>query len=206
MMRTPVLKMSPSTVDLHNNTAMWGRQFPTTPECGENNSPRQPPPRTVTAEPLTHRERNQSVTKQAIHTFVHANLRTGVSLKRLSEFLGYCEKYSSEFFQAVMGESFSSYHKQLKLREARQLLSHTDTTVAQIAERLGYSDQFAFSHFFKNTIGRSPQQFREQVRRPITHSGSARHRPVIMEPGVTLLHAETLSLQTDAGARFRRRR
>jgi len=114
--------------------------------------------------PLLHSE---SLSKQ-ITAFVSSNLHKGLTLKLLAQFLGYSEKYCSDFFQSTMGESFSGYLKRRRTDTATSLLTTTDKSVAEIAAALGFSDQFSFSHFFKRSTGRSPREFRENIgqRRP----------------------------------------
>jgi len=85
-----------------------------------------------------------------------------LTLKELSTLLGYSEKYTSEIFRKYMGLSFSEYLKQLHLAKATTLLKDQNLTIAQIAESVGFSDAFAFSHFFKRAIGCSPSEFRKQ--------------------------------------------
>ena len=85
-----------------------------------------------------------------------------LTLKELSTLLGYSEKYTSEIFRKYMGLSFSAYLNQLHLAKATKLLSDQSLTIAQIAESVGFSDAFAFSHFFKRAIGCSPSEFRKQ--------------------------------------------
>lgn len=87
-----------------------------------------------------------------------------LTLKELSTILGYSEKYASEVFRKYMGLSFSEYLKQQHLAKATQLLNEQHLTIAQIAESVGFSDAYAFSHFFKRTIGCSPSEFRKQHR------------------------------------------
>jgi AraC-like DNA-binding protein len=121
----------------------------------------------------------QDLTKE-IHRFMIINLHQGLTLKKLAKFLGYSEKYCSELFQMHMGQSFSQYLKRLRLDEAKRLLEIGDLPLAQIAQRLGFSDQFAFSHFFKRALGYSPKQFRsDHDRPPISPSGDT--------PGVPLM-------------------
>ena len=85
-----------------------------------------------------------------------------LTLKELSTLLGYSEKYTSEIFRKYTGLSVSEDLKQLHLAKATKLLSDQSLTIAQIAESVGFSDAFAFSHFFKRAIGCSPSEFRKQ--------------------------------------------
>ena len=103
-----------------------------------------------------------------IHEFMTANLHKGVTLKLLSQFLGYSEKYCSDLFHGTMGESFSAHLKRRRLETASLLLQTTEKGVAEIATAIGFCDQFAFSHFFKRATGQSPIQFRsERCRRTL---------------------------------------
>jgi AraC-like DNA-binding protein len=97
-----------------------------------------------------------------IQAFMNGNLKNRTTLKELAHFLGYSEKYSSEFFQLQMGTSFSQYLKQLRIMKAKHMLTWDDVSVTHVAEALGFSDSFAFSHFFKRAVGCSPSAFRKQ--------------------------------------------
>lgn len=100
-----------------------------------------------------------------IDAFMKTNLHKGVTLKLLAQHLGYSEKYSSDLFLAIMGESFSKALKRRRIHLASRLLKTTERAVADIARVVGFSDQFAFSHFFKRATGQSPIQFRSHHHR-----------------------------------------
>ena len=104
-----------------------------------------------------------------IVTFINRTLHTGPTLKTLARFLGYSEKYCSDLFRSTVGESFSCYLKRRRTERAAALLKTTDKSVAEIADALGFSDQFTFSHFFKRSTGQSPRAFRttKTRRRPL---------------------------------------
>ena len=112
-----------------------------------------------------------------IAQYIDRNLPKGLTLKTMAQFLGYSEKYCSDFFQSTMGESFSSYLKHRRLERATLLLAATEKSMAEIAAALGFSDQFSFSHFFKRTTGQSPIHFRLQ------HGRNQRPAPSLLPEG-----------------------
>ncbi len=97
-----------------------------------------------------------------LHAFLSGHLGERITLKELSRFLGYSEKYASDVFHRYMGLPFSQHLKQLRLDKATSMLMEEGYTIAGIAESVGFSDAFAFSHFFKRAIGCSPSEFRRQ--------------------------------------------
>ena len=120
--------------------------------------------------------RSEGLSKQ-ITEFISSNLHKGLSLKLLANFLGYSEKYCSDLFQSIMRESFSSYLKRRRTATASLLLTTTDKSVANIAEALGFSDSFSFSHFFKRSTGRSPREFRtDRGQRRLLQTGASSSR------------------------------
>lgn len=111
-------------------------------------------------ERIAARENAQGTLQDQIRQFMAANLHRGLTLKDLSAFLGYSEKYCSVIFRNIMGASFSDVLKRLRVQKAKRLLKETPMPIADIAESLGFSDQFAFSHFFRKAAGCSPKAFR----------------------------------------------
>ncbi len=95
-----------------------------------------------------------------ITSFISENLHRGITLKVLANFLGYSEKYCSDLFNRIMGEPFSRYIQRERVERANALLTNNGQTLAEIAAALGFSDQFAFSHFFKRATGQSPMEIR----------------------------------------------
>jgi AraC-like DNA-binding protein len=55
-----------------------------------------------------------------------------------------------------MGIPFSRCLKRLRVEKAKLLHSDPHPSIAHIADALGFSDQFAFSHFFKKSVGCLP--------------------------------------------------
>lgn len=98
-----------------------------------------------------------------LRTFVVTRLHQGVTLKDVAEHFGYSEKHCSNVFRFHVGESFTLYMKRVRLQTAKRLMGNPHKTMRDIAESIGFQDQFSFSHFFKKETGLSPRAFRNAV-------------------------------------------
>jgi AraC-like DNA-binding protein len=65
-------------------------------------------------------------------------------------------------FQKQFGVSPGLYRTQRRISVARRLLKLTTMTQQQIAEHLGFSDEFHFSKRFKQIEGVTPREYRRQ--------------------------------------------
>ena len=63
-------------------------------------------------------------------------------------------------FRDVLGLSPIRYVKEWRMRIAQDLLATTEVTVAEIARRVGYDSEEAFSRAFKRAHGQSPSPWR----------------------------------------------
>jgi AraC-like DNA-binding protein len=63
-------------------------------------------------------------------------------------------------FKDAYGITMAEYCLERRLREAQQLLIEAKLTIAQIAERVGYEHQSAFTAAFSSHLGMSPRQYR----------------------------------------------
>jgi AraC-like DNA-binding protein len=69
-----------------------------------------------------------------------------------------------KYFTSVAGYSPGSYFRKSTMNYAVELIHDSKLTIAEIAEKLGYCDQFHFSRQFKKALGKSPIQFRKSGR------------------------------------------
>ena len=65
-------------------------------------------------------------------------------------------------FRAVLGLSPIRYLTEWRMHLATDLLGSTDLTVAQVAQRVGYDSQEAFSRAFKRRTGRGADVWRAE--------------------------------------------
>lgn len=67
-------------------------------------------------------------------------------------------------FKQETGEGLAAYTRRRRMERACELLAGDALSVAQVAARLGYPRQSAFSQAFKQACGMSPTQWREGLR------------------------------------------
>ena len=63
-------------------------------------------------------------------------------------------------FRQVVGESPKRYINRVRFAHAASLLQSTDASLAEIANRAGYSTEFSFSKAFKRVFGLAPGAYR----------------------------------------------
>jgi AraC-like DNA-binding protein len=71
--------------------------------------------------------------------------------------------FSARFTQLV-GEPAMHYVARWKMHAAQMWLTEDDATLAELASRLGYESEAAFSRAFKRVIGVSPGTVRRRAR------------------------------------------
>lgn len=73
---------------------------------------------------------------------------------------GLGERRFREVFRVLAGKGPKEYYDELRLGTAAELLRMGALSVAQIAERLGYSSPFHFSRAFRERFGAPPSRYR----------------------------------------------
>lgn len=82
-------------------------------------------------------------------------------------------------FTERMGMPPMRYYSRLKIEAARAMLSSTNLRIQEIAEKLGYGDQFSFARAFRRVSEMSPTQYRATcLQRADFAAGSGRAGPV----------------------------
>jgi len=91
---------------------------------------------------------------------INSNFKENRSVKFYADQLSITPKYLTEIVQEIRGESASVLIDEKVMYEAKVLLNNPRLTIAQIAEKLNFSDQSFLGKFFKRHLGLSPSQYR----------------------------------------------
>ena len=93
------------------------------------------------------------------------NLGERQLLESIARRFGFSRSRFAALFRAQIGQPPGQYLEAQRLAQARQLLAYTNQTLAQIADRVGFSSPFYLSLRFKKHYGQSPWSFRRQSQR-----------------------------------------
>jgi len=87
-----------------------------------------------------------------------------LTVQALAQQLGLSTAALSKRFLRAFGIPLSTFITETILHRAADLLSDTDLSVQQIADRLGYRDVAYFHRVFKQQTGTTPLEYRQSVR------------------------------------------
>lgn len=108
-------------------------------------------------EPLTnHNEINK------ILDYIHENYNANITLKSMAQFVALEEHYLSNLFKKKTGGNFIDYLHGVRIQEAKNFLDHTDLTVNEVGERVGFVSDNYFIKIFKRRTGMTPAHYRNR--------------------------------------------
>ena len=90
------------------------------------------------------------------------NIDTKLTLADLSELVQLSSAYLSRVFKETTGYSVIEFFNKLKVDKAKELIIEGDKKVKEVAQILGFTDEFYFSRIFKKIEGISPSEFQRR--------------------------------------------
>lgn len=97
--------------------------------------------------------------------YVQENYNNPISLKQISQEIGYNYTYLSNVFNKIFGCGFSRFVNRFRSQNAAELLSTTNQSMVQISNACGFESLRSFNKQFKNDYGMSPTEYRLKHRR-----------------------------------------
>ena len=92
--------------------------------------------------------------------WLHENYGTRATISELTSRLGVSQSYLFRIFREVHGCSPKKYLTNLRIRQAKFLLTSTDMSVTEVGAAVGFEDVLLFSKFFSRGTGLSPTRYR----------------------------------------------
>jgi len=91
--------------------------------------------------------------------FIHCNIQSDIKIADLAAIANMSEKYFISYFKKAVGVTPGQYIYQYKMNQARDYLLQRQLSIKEIANLLGYPDQYTFSKVFKRFYNVPPSKF-----------------------------------------------
>ncbi len=101
---------------------------------------------------------------KAVIRLIDQNLANLPSLPDLARKVGTHDKRLSTLFREHMGTTVFAYVREVRLRKSQELLSDSEMSVQDIADLVGFSNAGNFTTAFRQRLGMTPSQYRQQSR------------------------------------------
>jgi two-component system response regulator YesN len=93
--------------------------------------------------------------------YIQQNSMKPISLEEVSSYVGFNASYFSTLFKKESGSNFLEYLSEVRMNHAKELLKETNISIAEICEKVGYSDLKHFTKSFKKATGLKPNEYRK---------------------------------------------
>ena len=90
------------------------------------------------------------------------NSEEQIRLEDIADIVNLSPSYAAIYFRKKTGTTLREFILERKMEDARKLLAIKDSSVTDIAFRLGYHDYRSFSRAFKNITGMTPSEFQDK--------------------------------------------
>lgn len=119
----------------------------------------------IKSENKEYAKRNAVFSKATSFIFDHYTEPT-LSIQEIAKNLDISEVHLRRIFKVSANISPAKYINYLRLEKAKNMLHSSNLTIAEIADSVGFNDQFYFSRLFKKETGLSPvsyRRFRDEI-------------------------------------------
>lgn len=99
-----------------------------------------------------------------ILSYVNQNLHNGITLDDICAYVSTSKSSLCRTFKASVGMTVVKYVELSRISRARELLIHTDSSISEIAEAVGFESFAYFSKIFKKHEGCTPSSYRKAHR------------------------------------------
>lgn len=104
-------------------------------------------------------EQNKYVT--SVVRYMYKHLQENLTLEQIAEEFELSKSYLNIIFRKYTQHAPMDFYINLKMKEACKLFRSTNLYVYEVAQRLGYRDQYYFSRIFKKVVGISPKEYKD---------------------------------------------
>ena len=97
---------------------------------------------------------------EKIKVYLSGHISEPLSLQAISNLFAISQAYMSKLFRKYTRQSYNQYLTGIRMERAKELMEeNSELFVKDIAEMVGYRDQFYFSRIFHSYTGKSPADY-----------------------------------------------
>lgn len=97
-----------------------------------------------------------------IHKKLISNLQERFTIEELSKEYLINTATLKATFKGIYGQPIGTYMKEYRMKQAAVLLRQTKSTIAEIANQVGYENQSKFGAAFRDILKITPAEYRKQ--------------------------------------------
>jgi AraC-like DNA-binding protein len=94
--------------------------------------------------------------------FIEQHYHDQISVEDIAAFCNLDRSYLGRIFRSVLDTSPQEFLIRYRINKSCELMKITDHTISEISYMVGYQNQFNFSRVFKQLIGKSPREWRNE--------------------------------------------
>jgi signal transduction histidine kinase/AraC-like DNA-binding protein/DNA-binding LacI/PurR family transcriptional regulator len=98
--------------------------------------------------------------------YLQQNHDHSLSRREIADAIGVSKNHLTRIFGRELGITPWEYLNRYRIKQAKELLTHTSDSITSVALQVGFNDPAYFSRVFRRQVGLSPSAFREQPRKP----------------------------------------
>ncbi len=95
-----------------------------------------------------------------IRNDIFTHLEEDWTLEKMAEYAGYSISRFSYLYKKIFKKSPSSDLLHMRIQKAKNMLSYSDLSIGQVAEKAGFSSDHHFSYAFKKITNITPSEYR----------------------------------------------
>lgn len=96
-----------------------------------------------------------------INQFISEHYREEIGRNEIARWLFLTPEHVSRMYKKQTGVSLTDYINMYRIEKAKALLEETESSVSEIAVKVGYDNFTYFSTLFKKYVGITPNQYRK---------------------------------------------
>ena len=100
-----------------------------------------------------------------VQKYIQSNLMHDVSLSSIAEYMNVSKYYLSHLFKSVTGITITEFRNELRITAAKNMLIHSQKSIEEIAEEMGFSTAAYFTEIFTRAEKIPPSKYRKYHQR-----------------------------------------